>query len=72
MFVFVLQLERDTAVLLDEHYNARALEDMVLVVANSARRCGSRGARLSVALWVRSNECAEYMMLVMAANSTRR
>lgn len=38
VFVFVLQLERDTAVLLDEHYNARALEDMVLVVANSARR----------------------------------
>ncbi len=44
MFVFVLQLERDTAVLLDEHYNARALEDMVLVVANSARRWGKQGS----------------------------
>ncbi|KAG2435642.1 hypothetical protein HXX76_006844 [Chlamydomonas incerta] len=36
--VYVLQLARDVAVLLDEHYNARALDDMVLVVANSARR----------------------------------
>ncbi|EFJ49585.1 hypothetical protein VOLCADRAFT_89945 [Volvox carteri f. nagariensis] len=36
--VYVLQLERDAAVLLDEHYNARALEDMILVVSNSARR----------------------------------
>ncbi|GIL57470.1 hypothetical protein Vafri_12700 [Volvox africanus] len=36
--VYVLQLERDVAVLLDEHYNARALEDMVLVISNSARR----------------------------------
>ncbi len=39
--VYVLQLARDVAVLLDEHYNARALEDMVLVVANAARRCVS-------------------------------
>ncbi|KXZ55672.1 hypothetical protein GPECTOR_2g1222 [Gonium pectorale] len=36
--VYVLQLEREHAVLLDEHYNARALEDMILVVANAARR----------------------------------
>lgn len=36
--VYVLQLERDVAILLDEHYNARALHDMVLVVANAARR----------------------------------
>jgi hypothetical protein len=39
--VYVLQLERDTAILLDEHYNARALDDMILVVANSARRCAA-------------------------------
>ncbi|KAG2501680.1 hypothetical protein HYH03_000182 [Edaphochlamys debaryana] len=36
--VYVLQMERDAPILLDEHYNARALEDMILVVANSARR----------------------------------
>lgn len=35
--VFVFELSRDSAVMLDAHYNARALEDMVLVVANAAR-----------------------------------
>lgn len=37
--VFVFELDRDVAVLLDEHYNAKALEDMILVVKNTAREC---------------------------------
>lgn len=36
--VFVFELDRDVAVLIDEHYNARALEDMVLVVQNAANQ----------------------------------
>lgn len=36
--VFVFELERDIPVLIDEHYNARALEDMVLVVQNAANQ----------------------------------
>ncbi|GFR52075.1 hypothetical protein Agub_g14598, partial [Astrephomene gubernaculifera] len=36
--VYVFLLERDVPVLLDAHYNARELGDMVMVVANSARR----------------------------------
>jgi len=35
--VFVFELTRDTAVLIDGHYNAKPLEDMVLVVSNTAR-----------------------------------
>ena len=35
--VLIFQLERNTAVLIDEHYNAKALEDMILVVQNAAR-----------------------------------
>ncbi|KAJ9520835.1 hypothetical protein QJQ45_014031 [Haematococcus lacustris] len=35
--VFVFEVHRDVAVLIDEHYNAKALEDMVLVVQNAAR-----------------------------------
>lgn len=34
--VFVFELDRDVPVLIDEHYNARALEDLVLVVQNAA------------------------------------
>lgn len=30
--VFVLQLDRPVPVLIDQHYNAKALEDMILVV----------------------------------------
>lgn len=37
--VFVFELDRDVPVLIDEHYNARAMEDMVLVVANAANQC---------------------------------
>ena len=37
--VFVFELDRDVAVLLDEHYNAKALEDMILVINNAAREC---------------------------------
>jgi len=36
--VFVFLLDRDVPILIDEHYNARALEDMVLVVANAAHQ----------------------------------
>ena len=35
--VFVFQLHREVAVMIDKHYNARALEDMVLVITNGAR-----------------------------------
>lgn len=35
--VLIFQLERSTAVLVDEHYSAKALEDMLLVVQNAAR-----------------------------------
>jgi hypothetical protein len=35
--VFIFELDRDAAVLLDTHYNARALKDMVIVVQNAAR-----------------------------------
>eukprot|EP00798_Chlamydomonas_sp_ICE-L_P013742 gene13741-19644_t len=35
--VIVLQLDRDAAILLDQHYNARSLKDMILIVQNSAR-----------------------------------
>ena len=36
--VFVFQLDRDIPVLIDEHYNARALEDMIVVVQNAANQ----------------------------------
>jgi hypothetical protein len=36
--VFVFQLDRDVPVLIDEHYNARALEDMIVVVQNAANQ----------------------------------
>lgn len=36
--VFVFLLSRETPVLIDQHYNARALEDLVIVVANSAKK----------------------------------
>ncbi len=35
--IFVFEVQRDVAVLIDAHYNAKALEDMVLVVQNAAR-----------------------------------
>ena len=36
--VFIFQLQRDTPVLIDEHYSAKALESMILVVMTSARQ----------------------------------
>lgn len=36
--VFIFQLDRDVALLIDAHYNAKALEDMILVVQNAARQ----------------------------------
>lgn len=36
--IFIFELDRDIPVLIDEHYNARALEDMVLVVQNAANQ----------------------------------
>jgi len=36
--VFIFELDRDMPVLIDEHYNAKALEDLVLVVQNSAKK----------------------------------
>ena len=36
--VLVFQLQRDTPVLIDEHYSAKALEGMVVVVQNAARQ----------------------------------
>jgi hypothetical protein len=37
--VFIFELDRDAPVLIDEHYNARALEDLVIVVENAANQC---------------------------------
>eukprot|EP00879_Flechtneria_rotunda_P012231 GHRR01012773.1.p1 GENE.GHRR01012773.1~~GHRR01012773.1.p1 ORF type:complete len:1051 (+),score=372.66 GHRR01012773.1:153-3305(+) len=36
--VFVFELDRDVPVLIDEHYNARALEDLVVIVQNAANQ----------------------------------
>jgi hypothetical protein len=36
--VFIFELDRDVPVLIDEHYNARALEDLILVVENAANQ----------------------------------
>jgi hypothetical protein len=36
--VFVFLLDRDVPVLIDEHYNGRALEDMIVVVQNAANQ----------------------------------
>mmetsp|Transcript_38308 Transcript_38308/g.85303 ORF Transcript_38308/g.85303 Transcript_38308/m.85303 type:complete len:1048 (+) Transcript_38308:131-3274(+) len=35
--IFIFELHRDWGVLIDEHYNAKALDDMILVVQNAAR-----------------------------------
>jgi hypothetical protein len=35
--VFIFEVERDTALLIDSHYNAKALPDMILVVENAAQ-----------------------------------
>jgi hypothetical protein len=35
--IFIFHLNRDVAVLIDEHYNAKATENMILVVQNAAR-----------------------------------
>jgi len=48
--------QRDVPILIDEHYNARALEDMIIIAENAANQVGvgvgvgGRGRRLSVAL----------------------
>lgn len=36
--VFIFELDRDEPVLIDQHYNARALEDLVMVVQNAANQ----------------------------------
>ncbi|GBF97200.1 hypothetical protein Rsub_10061 [Raphidocelis subcapitata] len=36
--VFVFNLDRDAPVLIDEHYNARALDDMVVIFENAANQ----------------------------------
>lgn len=36
--VFIFELDRDEPVLIDQHYNARALEDLVIVVQNAANQ----------------------------------
>jgi 1-aminocyclopropane-1-carboxylate deaminase/D-cysteine desulfhydrase-like pyridoxal-dependent ACC family enzyme len=36
--VFIFQLQRHMAVLIDEHYSAKALENMIVVVSNSAQQ----------------------------------
>jgi hypothetical protein len=36
--VLIFELDRDVPVLIDEHYNARALEDLILVVENAANQ----------------------------------
>lgn len=52
--VYVFLVARDHAILLDSHYNARALPGagMLLVVANAARRCGLGKGRLAAAILV--------------------
>jgi hypothetical protein len=36
--VFTFELDCDAHVLIDEHYSARALEDLILVVENAANQ----------------------------------
>ncbi|KAI8467147.1 MAG: hypothetical protein J3K34DRAFT_431559 [Monoraphidium minutum] len=36
--VFVFNLDRDIPILVDEHYNARALEDMIIIAENAANQ----------------------------------